>query len=443
MCGPVLPSAILNPHQARSDFLMKTKSSDVSTQVAASSKSTSDQNALSAADTEFELGVWLAGLESFLDSGSSLFTERMGGRSRDWTNEFRLVHSALLLCLKNAQDLMSTGRAPRSVSADELDEIGMRLRDAAVLSDTIIKASPLDFGEWRAWNAMLLDHLRGSAAFDRLIRNAEKVGEASVPPKLAEIISNGSLQFGDESDLKAILPRFARVLKWLSKVQEMMDRDDPLKHGILIFARVHEQTSDVVRFINNRLSRFPDEDAELFRLLDTASYTSSHELRKVFDDELSGLIGVRPAPTVFARTEAAWAMLKDGIEQVLVSFAKMADASADPFAIFPHWKDKFDRSVKLRSELGGLIKDVEQCEQDPNPSLTEKLNKRLADFCSQSMSSLYYKDRDSFERFVEEIRLTSSRTDLVPILHRFGAYLETLFGHVNNRTVLAGHPYEG
>ncbi|HEX2639854.1 MAG TPA: hypothetical protein VHL50_04755, partial [Pyrinomonadaceae bacterium] len=403
---------------------MKTKSSDVSTTVAASSTSTSDQNPFTAVDAEFELGVWLAGLESFLDSGSSLFTERIGGRSRDWTNEFRLVHSALLLCLKHAQGLMSTGRTPRSVSADELDEIGMRLRDTAVLSDTIIKASPLDFGEWRAWNAMLLDHLRGgTSVFDRLVRNAEKIAEASIPPKLAEVISNGSLQFGDESDLKAILPRFARVLKWLSKVQEMMDRDEPLKHGVLIFARVHEQTSDVVRYINNRLSRFSDEDAELFRLLDTASYTSSHELRKVFDDELSGLIGVRPAPAVFARTEAAWALLKDGIEQVLVSFAKMADPSVDPFAIFPHWREKFDRSVKLRAELGGLIKDVEKCEQDPNPKLLESLNKRLAEFCGQTMPSLYYKDRDSFERFVEEIRLASSRTDLVPILHRFGAYL--------------------
>ena len=422
---------------------MKTKSSDVSTTVAASSRSNSGQNSSNVFDAEFELGVWLAGLESFLDSGSSLFAERMGGRSRDWTNEFRLVHSALLLCLKHAQELMSTGQTPKSVSADELDEIGLRLRDAAVLSDTIIKASPLDFGEWRAWNAMLLDHLRGgTSTFDRLVRNAEKVGEASVPLKLEEVISNGSLPFGDESDLKAILPRFARILKWLGKVQEMMDRDEPLKHGILIFARVHEQTSDVVRYINNRLSRFPDEDAELFRLLDTASYTSSHELRKVFDDELSGLIGVRPAPAVFARTEAARALLKDGIEQMLVSFAKMADPSVDPFAIFPHWKEKFDRSVKLRSELGGLIKDVERCEQDPNPKLVEALNKRLGDFCSQTLPSLYYKDRDSFERFVEEIRLASSRTDLVPILHRFGAYLETLFGHVNNRTVLAGHPYE-
>jgi hypothetical protein len=56
--------------------------------------------------------------------------------------------------------------------------------------------------------------------------------------------------------------------------------------------------------------------------------------------------------------------------------------------------------------------------------------------------SLFYKDRESVERFVEEILRTHDRKDLVPILHRFGAYLETLFGHVNNRTVLRDHPFE-
>ena len=32
--------------------------------------------------------------------------------------------------------------------------------------------------------------------------------------------------------------------------------------------------------------------------------------------------------------------------------------------------------------------------------------------------------------------------NLAPILHRFGAYLETLFGQVNLRMVLAQHPFE-
>jgi hypothetical protein len=63
-------------------------------------------------------------------------------------------------------------------------------------------------------------------------------------------------------------------------------------------------------------------------------------------------------------------------------------------------------------------------------------------FLSGPVPSLFYKDRESVERFIEEILRTSDRKDLVPILHRFGAYLETLFSHVNNRTVLRDHPFD-
>jgi hypothetical protein len=66
----------------------------------------------------------------------------------------------------------------------------------------------------------------------------------------------------------------------------------------------------------------------------------------------------------------------------------------------------------------------------------------LSAFLFGPVPALFYKDRESVERFVEEILRTHDRKDLVPILHRFGAYLETLFSHVNNRTVLRDHPFE-
>ena len=49
---------------------------------------------------------------------------------------------------------------------------------------------------------------------------------------------------------------------------------------------------------------------------------------------------------------------------------------------------------------------------------------------------------ERFERFSEEIYAARDKKDLVPVLHRFGAYLETLFGQVSMRGVLAGHPFE-
>lgn len=391
----------------------------------------------------FELGLWLGGLESFLGAGSSLFAENNGSRAKNWTNDFRLANSALHLCSSLIQrSINANAFAEALTTADELDELSTVLRDGIILSEGLIRAEPLDFGEWRSWCAMLSERLRSAAAFDRLIRYAECIGDKSLPDTLAELLNSPSLSFSDRADISQVMPRFARVLKWLSVIDRMLANDEPLKHTILIFARVHEQTADIIRLINNRLSRFKDEDAELFRVLDIASYTASIELRKVFEQELAGLIAIRPAPLVYARMETACSLLRDGFQLVLTGFAKMLHPDIEIVVIFPGFGRKLERSLKLRQDIGAISKLVRSCEENPTVSSIAAVNDRLASFCEGSMLSLFYKDRESVERFYEEIRLTSERKDLVPILHRLGAYLETLFSHVSHRAVLADHPYD-
>jgi hypothetical protein len=85
---------------------------------------------------------------------------------------------------------------------------------------------------------------------------------------------------------------------------------------------------------------------------------------------------------------------------------------------------------------------VKYAEQNPRQSAVIELNKQLTSFLIGSMHYLFYKDKETVERFVEEILVTANKKDLVPILHRFSAYLETLFGQVNMRAVLANHPFQ-
>jgi hypothetical protein len=70
------------------------------------------------------------------------------------------------------------------------------------------------------------------------------------------------------------------------------------------------------------------------------------------------------------------------------------------------------------------------------------MRQALTAFQNGSMRYLFYKDTETVERFIEEILVTNQNKDLVPILHRFGAFLETLFGQVTLRTVLQKHPFE-
>ncbi len=85
----------------------------------------------------------------------------------------------------------------------------------------------------------------------------------------------------------------------------------------------------------------------------------------------------------------------------------------------------------------------EKAEQNPENYPMTSLHEQLNDFLKTTLHFLFYKDMETVERFIEEVLVTTDKKDLVPILHRFGAYIETLFGQVNMRTVLAKHPFNG
>jgi hypothetical protein len=205
---------------------------------------------------------------------------------------------------------------------------------------------------------------------------------------------------------------------------------------------VHEQTSELISYIDKRLDRFPDETAELFGSLDGASYTASLELKKVYTQELVGLVGVRPAPSVYARIETAYSLLNDSFQQILTGFARLIDPSISTLDLFPSFRVKLEHSLQLREHLAGVRRVVRAAEQTPEKAKLDELKKELGNHLSSTMQFLFYKDRETIERFAEEVMAAGDKKDLVPILHRFGAYLETLFGQVNMRTVLADHPFE-
>ena len=399
----------------------------------------------------FELGLWLSGLDSFLATGGHSFIDKdRPNAEHDWSKEVRLAHSALLLCAKLNSRLIkkaSMNATDGAEGAPEDPNRGMRelsstLQDLILVSEALIHAEPLKFGVWKAWSSILFEKLKSVAAVDHLISRAERTGEASLPERLAELISSRPLPFSDQVDLQPILPRFALVLKWLSVVGKMLEKDEPLKPALLIFSRINEQTRELIDHINNRLSRFPDEEAELFGSLDGASYTASIEMRKVYDQELSGIVSVRPSLSIYARMETAYSLLNDSFQQILTGFARLIEPQVEVSELFPSFGVKLQRSLLLRQDLWRLMKAVQKTEKDPEERPMLELQKRLSEFLEESVHFLFYKDKESIERFTEEIFVTNDKKDLAGILHRFSTYLETLFGQVNMRAALVDQPFD-
>jgi hypothetical protein len=420
-------------------------------------------SAAATVDSAFELGLWISGLESFLNVRNHSFTEENRAKSltRDWTKEFRLTHRALLLCSKltfqlskaiQERNLPDGGEAGEledlnspakqfEIGTDEVYKLSQALKDSILLNESLLRAAPLKFAEWTAWSNFLADKFKGIAAFNLLIKRAEKTGEEYLPTALLDLLASKPLPPAMEADLRLILPRFGKILKWLAAIEKMLQNDEPLKNSLLIFSRVYEQIQEMMGYINNRLLRYPNEDDKLFGTLDGAAYTASIELRKVYNHELSGLAEIRATPSVYARIETAHSLLTDSFQQTLVGFAQLIEPNVKPTDLFPVFQMKFRQSVVLRQNLWSILNSVQKAEQNPDAYPLENLRDELTEFSNTTLHFLFYKDTETVERFIEEVLITTDKKDLVPILHRFGAYIETLFGQVNMRTVLAKHPF--
>jgi hypothetical protein len=405
-------------------------------------------------ELSFELGVWLAGIQSFLKPGDPAFSDkgRPTDASGDWSRECRLTRAALLNSSKlnfrlrkafDGQIPIGEDHPAGRFTTTELDEFALILREAIVLNDSVLGAGrTLNFGDWRSWSSTLSDKLAASPVYHKLIAGTESAGISFLPEQLTGLLQNPSVPFADEVDLQVILPEFGTILGSLSVVGKMLRNDEPLKPSLIIFSRVHEQTQDLISHMNNRLSRFPNEEAAMFDSLDGASYTASLELKKVYTQELTGLVGIRPVPTVFARVETAFELLSDSFRQILAGFARVIAPQLQPSELFPNFQTKLDQSLALRQDLWDALQAVQAAEQNPDKKLLDSLEKELKKFLDRTIAFLFHKDRETFERFSEEILATTEKKDLVPILHRFGAYVETLLAQVNMRTVLATHPFD-
>ena len=398
----------------------------------------------------FELGLWLAGLTSFIKLGTQAFDKvPVDTIQRDWALECRLTHAALLKCSKLNFRLRKATVAQHddhgnslSVSANDLDAFTLVLRDLIVLNESILRAGKLDFADWRSWADTLSEKLASSTIKRRLVDASQASGATFLPAKLRSLVADSNVPFADEVDLHIILPQFGVILGSLNVVGNMLQHDEPLKPSLIIFSRIYEQTSELITHMNNRLSRFPTEEAPMFDSLDGASYTASLELKKVYSQELTGLAGMRPVPAVFARVETACELLSDSFRQILAGFARILDPHVQLADLFPKFDTKLERSLALREHLWKLIAAVHAAEQNPEKRVLELANSELQSFLELTAPFLYHKDKETFERFAEEVFATTERKDIVPILHRFGAYLETLLGQVNMRTVLANHPFD-
>ena len=407
-----------------------------------------------------ELGTWLRALSSFFEPASHPpgWAGQAEAEARDYACETRVVRDVLIRCLQLIaspdedesfggfvleEELSSGDATARAEGGGEgaLPALGEVLKDACGLCDALLEAPAVRAGAWAGLGGMLTRSLAQSAAASELIDAASEPPGGVLRESLSAVADRVAPdELGD--DVLAVFSSLSLSLARLRFVEDSLKGDAQLKRLLPIFALIRAEAGQVLDLIENRALSVEGLEKGVRETLDGTAYAMRMELRKAFEHELDGVCTLRHPLLVFAKIENAYGLLLDCFQQSVVALAQCFEPSVEGGQLFPVFHTKLDQSLTLRRELWKLVRFVRRASQDANAYHTPLVLERLKAFEEGSLRLLMYKDREPFERFVEETEVARGPAELSAVLHRFEAFLETLFGQVNMRAVLAHRPFE-
>ncbi|HEV2912874.1 MAG TPA: hypothetical protein VGX92_06110 [Pyrinomonadaceae bacterium] len=420
-----------------------------------------------------ELGLWLRALGSFfqVQNHPTANTDQVEVLSRDWASETRIVRRVLLrstqlsysllsLCGTQEDALFDVEGAAAAIApalpspetfhsealADASDrsymKLGEALKDTLAACDSLLENGAVNLHAWASLGKTLTRQLEHLEAAKAVMRTEHHYSTANLQDSLVALTRSAGVPESFGPDLLIIFTELARLLRRLEFIESLLKRDQPLKQTLPIFALVYEGTRWLMQFIEACLARAEGLDQAVLDELDVTNYAMVMELRRVYSQELVGLTALRQAPAIFARIETAHGLLNNCFQQSTTGLAQLFDPALDGARLFDTFQTKLEQSMSLRRDLWLLLQLVQRAERERDQHPVSQLVARLGAFRNGSMRYLMYKDWEACERFIEEVSAARGAIELTPVLHRFGAYLETLFNQVNMRSVLAGHTFD-
>jgi hypothetical protein len=396
----------------------------------------------SPSDLHFELALWARSLDSFCTVGRvALNTASERSENRNYRNEFYITHLVLLRCAELIEELTKSSTLLEKDAAAGVREFRATVLPLISTSKAFTRLKTVSFFEWKGWSEIVAQRISSTVIYDGFDQEFETIGRSYLPERFLTFLESPGLSAEDRGDLERFLPYLGGILRSLETVRKMLDADLPLKSTLAIFAFIYEVVQEVTFLSNERLAHRDDETSDIFAMFDGATYTLTIESRKVYSHELGSLIDTRSATAVYAHVEAAYGLLNDNIRHLLAGFLRLADPDVSAVEIFPQFNEMLERSIKLRKDLWSILSAVRSAESDLANGLSP-LQECVAEFLKSSIRFLYYKDQETFERFCNEILVAADGKDSGAIVHRFSAYVETLFNEVGLRAVLANHSFE-
>ena len=222
------------------------------------------------------------------------------------------------------------------------------------------------------------------------------------------------------------------LLDYLSLPREQPPFGD-YKETLAILQAVRVDGCRLVTFIETEVLPLDELDEVVRDTFDSTAYGIKHELRRIFECELSESRIAMQAQPMYTSLLHARGVLRNCFQHCVIDLVRLFDDSVTGARLYDDWRIRREQSSRLCQELSALIEFVNK-KQAP---CSEDIVNRLDAFREKGLQSLMYKDWPEYEaladRLIKAIRQGENAADL---LHQLGCYLETLLGHVRTRAVL-------
>lgn len=387
-----------------------------------------------------ELSAWLTALGSFFDLGIHPLAESelSGLGSRNFVHEAGIAGQVLRRCLSLGLSAAPEDEAGRGTTHGELLA---SLADLCAVCDSLVESRRVSLTAWESFGGVVSRELSRPAVAGLCAGPPPRQYLASRWPELLGLcdrVSPAPLA----ADVLASFAALARALDNLNLLEPLLRRDRPLKQSLPVFTLVRRQARELSQLIESRAARACEGQKATYEALDGAAYALGMELNKVYTRELVGLAASRHAPTIYAKVENAFGLLRDCFQQTVVGLARLFEPEFDAAKMFSNVRGRLEQSLVLREELWTLLELVRRAERERERRPAAPLVARLRAFEEGPMRFLMFKDWESFERFAAEAAAARGAAELGPVLHRFATYLEALFNQINMRAALADHPFD-
>jgi hypothetical protein len=271
-----------------------------------------------------------------------------------------------------------------------------------------------------------------------LIKPQLRLVDRSTQPNLASQID----LMLSESDDKPVLVAIRRIFLDLVRLLDCLHLMEPTLHQVretlALFELIQADTFALLDFTEHVALKSKGLTPALCEVLDGMSFALKHELRRVFEENLSEPQVNESSEVTRAKFTDAHRVLTNCFQQSIITLAQVFDPRLDGRQLFNNSKARLKQSLTLCKDLWTMINLVKRAQRARDDYSFAMVIDRVQGFRNTSMHYLMYRDWGNFERLSAELsRAAKQETERGPLLHQFLCYLETLLGQVKLRGVLA------